>query len=473
MTDPSDEPLLTHDEVMAAAERMKAGGATQPRLARDPVNQPQINTWLDAIGDCDPRWSAGEAPPAMAQVWTMPGLGGKRSEDDPLHAMMTVLDRAGYTSVLGTNCDQTYDRTLTLGEQVSITTELESVVGPKRTGVGEGYFVTTRAVWRVGEEQVATMLFRVLKFKPRVSTSSTSEDLSDPTRTVRPMVNRDTAYFWEGTAAGELRIQRCGACGVLRHPPGPLCPSCGAAQREHVVSPGLGAVHSYVVHHAPQIPGKKLPMVLAVVALEEGVRMIGEVRGLDPAAVDDSLIGARVQVDFDRIDDELTLPIWRLEGSDRLDQREEGSTAPVEISEGLDELDRRDGDLPPWELQVTTTLVVSTALATRDFQDVHHDRDLAQGHGSKDIFLNILTTTGLVQRYVGEWAGSASTVRACQLRLGAPAHPGDTLAFSGQVVEVVEVEGETRHVVDVVGTAPLGAHVTAQVVVALPQQVSA
>jgi len=125
-------------------------------------------------------------------------------------------------------------------------------------------------------------------------------------------------------------------------------------------------------------------------------------------------------------------------------------------------------ELPDWELPITTTLVVSTALATRDFQDVHHDRDLAQSHGSKDIFLNILTTTGLVQRYVGEWAGHAALVRACELRLGAPAYPGDTLAFSGTVGDVVEVEGETRHVIDVVGSVSLGAHVTARVTVVLP-----
>jgi MaoC like domain len=93
--------------------------------------------------------------------------------------------------------------------------------------------------------------------------------------------------------------------------------------------------------------------------------------------------------------------------------------------------------LPAWELPVTPTLVVSTALATRDFQDVHHDRDLAQGHGSQDIFLNILSTTGLVQKYVGDWArdaiGPEFVVRSCALRLGAPAHPYDTLSFSGEV----------------------------------------
>ena len=98
--------------------------------------------------------------------------------------------------------------------------------------------------------------------------------------------------------------------------------------------------------------------------------------------------------------------------------------------------------LPPWELPITTTLVVSTALATRDHQDVHHGRDLAVARGSKDIFLNILTTTGLVQRYVGAWAGPAALIRACELRLGAPAHPGDTLSFRGTVAEVQEIGGE-------------------------------
>ena len=124
-------------------------------------------------------------------------------------------------------------------------------------------------------------------------------------------------------------------------------------------------------------------------------------------------------------------------------------------------------ELPTWRLPITPTLVVSTAIATRDFQDVHHDRDLAQSYGSKDIFLNILTTTGLVQRYVGEWAGPAALTRSCELRLGAPAHPGDLLVFDGTVSDVQEVGGETRHVVDVVGRVPAGAHVTARVTVVL------
>ena len=120
-------------------------------------------------------------------------------------------------------------------------------------------------------------------------------------------------------------------------------------------------------------------------------------------------------------------------------------------------------EVPAWELPITPTLVVSTALATRDFQDVHHDRDLAVMRGSKDVFLNILTTTGLVQRYVTDWAGHRAVVRACELRLGAPAYPGDSLSFRGTVVGDEVVEGERRVAVEVVGSVSLGDHVTATV----------
>ncbi len=77
--------------------------------------------------------------------------------------------------------------------------------------------------------------------------------------------------------------------------------------------------------------------------------------------------------------------------------------------------------------------MVASALATRDFQDVHHDRDRAVAGGAKDIFLNILTTTGLVQRYVAAWAGPDAVFRAVSVRLGVPCHAGDTLTFTGEV----------------------------------------
>ena len=80
---------------MAEAERIKALGEAAERDARDPVNQPMINNWVEAMGDTNPRWQAGEAPPSMAQVWTMYGQGGKPPADDPLHGMMNVLTDAG------------------------------------------------------------------------------------------------------------------------------------------------------------------------------------------------------------------------------------------------------------------------------------------------------------------------------------------------------------------------------------------
>jgi uncharacterized OB-fold protein len=302
-----------HDWIMARAAELQALGETEPRPARDPVNQPMINNWLEAMGETDPRFTAGEAPPAMAQVWTMYGLDPRRPAGDPLHGAMQMLDEAGYTSVLGTNCDQTYERYLRVGEQVSVTTRLESVVGPKTTGVGEGYFVTTRSSWWVGEapmgqgarELVATMLFRVLKFRP---TPSSTEAGTDRSRITRPMRNRDTEFFWEGTAAGELRIQRCNACGRLRHPPGPLCPTCHAADRGWVVASGRGTIFSFVVHHAPQLPGRELPLTIALVELEEGVRMVADVQGPPESLA----IGDAVVARFDRIDDELTLPVWEV-----------------------------------------------------------------------------------------------------------------------------------------------------------------
>ena len=125
---------------------------------------------------------------------------------------------------------------------------------------------------------------------------------------IRPMVNRDSQFFWDGTAVGELRIQVCNACGAKRFPPGPTCPDCGAFDRGFEATAGRGTVFSYVVHRYPAVPGKEMPIVIALIDLDEGVRMIGEVVNV---ADDEIEIGMPLRVDFNKIDDELTLPIWR------------------------------------------------------------------------------------------------------------------------------------------------------------------
>ena len=120
----------------------------------------------------------------------------------------------------------------------------------------------------------------------------------------------------------------------------------------------------------------------------------------------------------------------------------------------------KPGDtIPEWSLPLTPTTIVSTAIATRDWQDVHHDRDVAQAAGSKDIFMNILTTNGLVERFVVDWAGPDTELKGIAIRLGAPAYPYDTLTFSG-TVESVEDGVAT---ISVVGRVSLGDHVTGTV----------
>jgi uncharacterized OB-fold protein len=414
------------DAIRAAAARIAAAGDSQPRAARDPVNLPMIRTWAEAIDPNGPD-DPGTAPPSMIQVWTMPGLHGVRTGDDPLGQMSNLLDEAGYTSVVATNCDQAYQRYLKLGEQVSVRTRLLDVAGPKRTALGEGWFVTTRSTWFSGDEPVATMDFRILKFCPPPA-STTTAPTPAPESPMLPLVTPDTAFFWAGTAAGELRIQRCAACGALRHPPGPMCPACGEpASGGYAVAAGAGEVFSYVVHHHPPVPGKRLPMVVALVQLPEGVRMLGEMPGVRP---DQVRIGLPVTVTFTRAGD-MALPAWR----------------PAE------------GALPDRVIDVTPTFVIASALATRDFQDVHHDRDLAVKRGARDIFINILTTTGLVQRYVSAWAPDA-VVRSVSIRLGVPCHAGETLTLSGQALD--------EEVVVVTGRCSLGDHVTATVRIARP-----
>jgi hypothetical protein len=173
----SVEPVETaagakQDRIMAEAERIKALGEASESVAPYPVNQATIGTWLDAMGYDNERFRRGEAPPSMAQVWTMPGLGRKRPPEDPLSQMTEFLTDEGYAAVLGTNCEQSYERYLRVGEEVRVTSALDSVAGPKNTAMGEGYFVTSRNTWYVAHpdgqsEVVATMLFRVLKFIPK------------------------------------------------------------------------------------------------------------------------------------------------------------------------------------------------------------------------------------------------------------------------------------------------------------------
>ena len=135
-------------------------------------------------------------------------------------------------------------------------------------------------------------------------------------------------------------------------------------------------------------------------------------------------------------------------------------------------LDVSVGDeLPVEELPITRTLIVSGALASRDYQDVHHDHVLAAARGSKDIFMNILTTNGLVGRYVTDWSGPRSRLSEVNIRLGAPNHPDCVMTMTGTVTDKGPLADDGQSgtvIVSVKGTNNLGDHVTGTVHVLLP-----
>jgi hypothetical protein len=130
----------------------------------------------------------------------------------------------------------------------------------------------------------------------------------------------------------------------------------------------------------------------------------------------------------------------------------------------LNDTDVNVGDqLAPLLLPLTRSLIVATALASRDYQDVHHDPTLAQQKGSQDIFMNILTTNGLIGRYVTDWAGPDAIIKNVSIRLGVPNYAGDTMTITGTVTS----KQDGQIVVGVVGANSMGNHVTGTVTLTL------
>jgi uncharacterized OB-fold protein len=278
------------------------------RVGRDPVNLPMVHHWCQALDDGNPAYldAAGSsrghliAPPGMLQTWIMDAPRDPATPS-PNDEVMRRLDAAGYTSVVAVNYDHEYVRELTHGELVSVRTYVEDLSDEKRTALGPGRFTTTVYEYLVGEEVVGIGRMRILKFRPPAE--------PDVGERVAPAVGRDNAFFWEGVAARELRIQKCGGCGVLRHPPAPLCARCGSTDQGYVVASGRGVVYSHVTHHYPPLAGVELPHVALLVELEEGVRVVSELgAGIGPEAV---RIGLPVEAAFETVPGGQLLPVFR------------------------------------------------------------------------------------------------------------------------------------------------------------------
>ena len=130
----------------------------------------------------------------------------------------------------------------------------------------------------------------------------------------RRAVDRDSQFFADGLARGVILIQRCSACGLLRHPPQPLCSRCRSFEWDTVQASGRGSIYTFAVHHAPPLPGFTVPFAILLVELEEGPRMIGDLIGesTDPALAIGAPVTAAIVADNG---DDMLLVRWRLDGA--------------------------------------------------------------------------------------------------------------------------------------------------------------
>jgi len=297
-----------------------------PEVGPDLVNEAMIRHWCEVMGDANPAYTDPDAakrslhrgivaPPTMLQTWILDGYpmaqpsAGPKDGQQELHAL---FDAQGYTGVVATNCDQGYDRYLAPGDQVTATTVIETVSEEKATALGIGYFIETRTTFSdQNGERVGWMVFRVLKFKPAqqpaAQPAAASAAPAAPVR-LRPPRSHDNGWWWEKIDAGELHIQRCGDCGTLRHPPRPMCGKCQSLEWDSVVASGRGEVHSYVIMHHPPIPGYGFPIAVGLIDLEECTRIVSNVVGCELSEVH---IGMKVELSIEKVDDELTLPLFK------------------------------------------------------------------------------------------------------------------------------------------------------------------
>jgi hypothetical protein len=319
--------------------RSRIGERAPLNAARDEVNQFMIRRWCDVMGETnpaytDPVWAERSvfggvvAPPAMMDVFDKPGLLFRRDVDNPQGAALAGLESIGCTSTVAVNSELEYDRYLRLGDLVHSTIELEDISDEKRTGLGTGHFVTSRYRYFAGDDQVGSVLFRVLKFRPGTGRSA--------------------------------------------EPGGPAVAATPATSIETPTSTHTRPVGQ--VHEGDQLPAVAIP--------------------------------------------------------------------------------------------ITTTLVVAGALMTLDYFDGHHDRDMAIQRGSSDVFMNIHTSAGLVERFISDWAGPAAIWRNLRLRLGAPNYPGDTMTLTGSVAALDRSLGTV--VVSFAGKNSAGVHAQGSAELALP-----
>ncbi|MFG2093018.1 bifunctional MaoC family dehydratase N-terminal/OB-fold nucleic acid binding domain-containing protein [Streptomyces sp. NPDC048612] len=316
---------LTYEQLKAYEGRPTSAAG----VGKDLVNEPMIRHWCEAVGDTSPAYRGADAiaPPTMLQAWTMGGLSGHADRSGAYDELSGLLDSAGYTSIVATDCEQEYLRPLRPGDRITFDSVIESVSERKTTKLGAGHFITTRMDIHADGVPAGTHRFRVLKYAPAARPAKTEEPPKAPqqprARRPRPVINRDNAGFWEGVRAHRLLIQRCTGCRVLRFPWLPGCNACGSPEWDTVEASGAGTVFSYVVMHHPPFPAFSVgdgpgegagaataaSYAVGLIELAEGVRMVSNIVGIP---CDKVRIGMPVRLEFFCADEELELPVFRV-----------------------------------------------------------------------------------------------------------------------------------------------------------------
>jgi uncharacterized OB-fold protein/acyl dehydratase len=295
-------------------------------IGRDQINQSMIRHWCEALDNELPIYTDADAakasvhgeivaPPTMLQAWVLPGMEmvtGEPNPNDKQKELHRLFDGVGYTGVVATNTEQEYIRYLKLGDSVRAKTVIETISEQKATGLGIGYFINTRTTFTdQNGEDVGWMTFRVLKFEPGEQPAAAASDAGGvpaaPTR-IRPALGHDNQWWWDGVNAGHFLIQRCEDCGVLRHPPRPMCGECQSVRFDSVPSTGQGTVYSYVVIHYPEVPGYEYPLPVALVDLDDGIRFVSNVVDCSP---DDVKIGMKVEAEIREMDPDFSMVVFK------------------------------------------------------------------------------------------------------------------------------------------------------------------
>ena len=300
----------------------------EPVLAPDEVNAAMIRHLVETVGDDNPIYTNTElaatsihggivAPPTMLQAWVMMSFKGpKLTGESPYEKMNQLLFSRGFTSVLGTNSEQTYERYLRPGDQLTMRTVIDSISNEKSTGLGTGHFVGTRQDYYDANNQlVGSMLFRIFRFKPAAKAPISKPRPARP----RPATTHDNQWWFDALNEGVLYAQGCGQCSLVRFPTGPMCPSCHSLKWTKVDMPLSGSIHSFVVAHYPQVPSFDYPLPILLVDLDPvdapGGNKIRMVMNSADTDLESLVIGARVRIDIRSTDPDMKLPFAIVETS--------------------------------------------------------------------------------------------------------------------------------------------------------------